>query len=132
MGLQLTDNFNSDEFGLNLTDQDLQNYFLLCRFVLEPVRARWGVVNITSGKRTADKNLSVSGVKDSQHLLGEACDFVCPYAASAPNGMGSVYYYIINELAWRGETIWYKRRGHCHVSLPRYNVHADFYINEKD
>lgn len=131
MNVQLTDNFNSSEFGLELTDQDLQNYYLLCKFVLEPVRARWGVVNITSGKRSSDKNALVGGVGTSQHLLGEACDFVCPYAASAPNGMGSVYFWIINDLHWIGETIWYKRRGHCHVALPRYSVHADHLILDK-
>lgn len=125
----LTEHFDSDEFGCE-TEQDRQNYYLLCKFILEPLRARWGVIKITSGKRSAAKQeqLRQQGYKPSstsQHLIGEAADFWCPYA----NGnMGQVYVYIVQDLRWPGEVIFYKRKGHIHVALPRYNSKADHYI----
>lgn len=128
----LTLNFDASEFGCE-SDQDKQNYFLLCSLLLEKVRARFGVVKVTSGKRSQaeQEDLKKRGYKPSetsQHLLGEACDFVCPYAVYP----GQVYVFIIDELKWLGQVIWYKRRGHVHVGLPRYNVKPNHFINEKD
>jgi len=48
----------------------------LCDRVLEPVRRRFGrPVIITSGYRNEELNKRVGGVRNSQHLLGEAADF---------------------------------------------------------
>lgn len=125
---QLTQNFHTFEFGQNLPEQVVQNYYLLCLLVLEFIRNKFGVVKITSGYREPQKNAAVGGVKDSQHTLGEAVDFICPYA---PNGMGEVFSYIRDTLKWQGECLWYKRRGHIHIALPRYDVKADFLILDK-
>ncbi len=122
--------FDSKEFGTNLSDQELQNFFLLCSLVLNFVRDEFGVVTITSGKRDKSHNADVGGVETSQHVLSEACDFVCPYAYGK-GGMGAVFSYIVNTLKHSGETLWYKRKGHIHVALPRYNVHADALILDK-
>ena len=124
--MKLGDFFDSSEFGTDLTDQDLQNYFLLCEFVLNPVRNEFGVVNITSGKRTKEEQerLKKQGYKPSetsQHLLGEACDFVCPYSYSR-GGMGAVYSYIVQVLKHSGQLFWYRKKGHVHVGLSRYNI----------
>ena len=46
----------------------------LCEHVLEPLRQRFGVIRITSGYRCERLNRAVGGVKNSQHLRGEAAD----------------------------------------------------------
>lgn len=40
----------------------------LCRDVLEPMRARFGVCTVTSGYRTRLHNHQVGGARDSRHL----------------------------------------------------------------
>lgn len=46
---------------------------------LEVVRIRLGApVIITSGYRSPALNAAVKGAKDSQHMRGEAADFICP------------------------------------------------------
>ena len=123
--MKITTNFDADEFGQALTAQGMQNYYLLCLLVLEKIRNRFGVVQITSGFRNEIENKRVGGSPTSQHLWAEAVDFVCPYAQS----MGEVFRFILDDLQWPGETIWYKRRGHVHVSLPHIGVKADQYID---
>lgn len=130
--MKLTEHFDSAEFvseadeNANIT----QHYYLLCLLVLEPVRIKFGSVYITSGYRTAQdqERLEREGYhpsKTSQHLFGEACDFVCPGV-----NMAEVYEFITKELAWPGETIYYPKRGHVHVSLPHIGVEADHFIQE--
>ncbi len=46
----------------------------LCTAVLEPLRARFGAIRVTSGYRCEALNRAVGGVETSQHLLGEAAD----------------------------------------------------------
>ncbi len=48
----------------------------LCEHVLEPLRARFGPIVISSGFRSPDVNRLVGGVASSQHLRGEAADLV--------------------------------------------------------
>jgi zinc D-Ala-D-Ala carboxypeptidase len=50
----------------------------LCVHVLEPVRARFGPVAMTSGYRAPAVNAAVGGSRDSQHCRGEAGDFRVP------------------------------------------------------
>ena len=48
---------------------------LLVDNVLDPLREAWGApIIVTSGYRCAALNKAVGGVKNSQHLLGEAAD----------------------------------------------------------
>lgn len=120
------------KFGEELPYHYRQNFFLLCVFLLNPVRERWGVTQITSGFRSPEdhQRLKEEGYNPSdtsQHRYGEAVDFICPYA---PNGMGEVYNWIISELKYKGEVIWYKKRGHIHGGLPRFNLKADKFIQE--
>lgn len=35
-------------------------------------------VHVSSGYRSPKLNVAVGGAKNSQHMLGEACDFTCP------------------------------------------------------
>ena len=45
-----------------------------CHFILEPARIEVGPIIINSGFRNEAVNRQVGGVKNSQHLLGQAAD----------------------------------------------------------
>ena len=94
--------------------------------VLEPVREAFGPVIITSGFRSDVANTLVGGEATSQHLRGKAVDFMCKN-----KNMLDVYKFIIDKLKWKGETLYYKIRGHVHVGLPEYGVKSDHLILDK-
>lgn len=54
------------------------NLQMLCRQVLEPIRAQFGPLLITSGYRAPQVNKLAGGQPSSQHTTGEAADFECP------------------------------------------------------
>lgn len=56
------------------TPEDVVRMKALCENVLEPLRKRFGVIRITSGFRCKALNIAVGGVKNSQHMKGEAAD----------------------------------------------------------
>lgn len=51
--------------------------------LLQLVRERWGRIRVSSGFRGPSLNAAVGGSKNSQHLKGEAVDFI-PLDASLP------------------------------------------------
>ena len=79
--IRLTAHFNLSEF-LNLkkypentpTLQALFNLKYGCQFLLEPARKQVGAIIINSGYRSPRVNTLVGGVKNSQHLIGQAAD----------------------------------------------------------
>lgn len=85
--LQLSPNFKLSEMirsqtavrkGINNmpTDEQIAALSLLCRKVLEPVRAHFGKpISVTSGYRGPALNKAVGGSKTSQHCFGQAVDF---------------------------------------------------------
>lgn len=56
------------------SDDAVANLRSLCIHVLQPVRDRFGVVNINSGFRSPAVNAGIGGAPGSQHTLGEAAD----------------------------------------------------------
>ena len=80
-GVRLSPHFKLGEF-LNLRKypqnipsmQEVVNMTYGCHLLLEPARIITGPLIINSGFRNADVNLKVGGVKNSQHLLGQAAD----------------------------------------------------------
>lgn len=65
-------------------DQE-RNLRLLVEFVLDPAREMLGLpITVTSGFRTPKVNALVGGVRNSQHMLGEAADIT---AGSKANNM---------------------------------------------
>lgn len=84
----LSENFKLYEFTKSATASKLgfennpspdvvANLRLLCEKVLQPLRTAYGKpIFITSGFRSRRLNNAVKGVFNSQHLFGEAADFV--------------------------------------------------------
>ena len=78
---KLSNHFTLDEF-LNVskypdnkpTMQDVVNMTYGCLMLLEPARQVVGPILINSGFRNPRVNALVGGVKNSQHLLGQAAD----------------------------------------------------------
>ena len=54
--------------------QDVANMTYGCLMLLEPARRVVGPIIINSGFRNARVNALVGGVKNSQHLMGQAAD----------------------------------------------------------
>ena len=88
--LQLSKNFLLSEFVRSATAKRnnihqqftieinvLVNIIYLTRFLLQPLREIIGPINITSGYRCTEVNIIVGGSATSQHLYGQAVDFVC-------------------------------------------------------
>lgn len=132
--MYLTPHFDLDEFKksksfrsiarrMEIPSRAQNSLYLLCLFILEPLRAEFGPLIITSGYRNAELNQAVGGSSTSQHCSGEAADIYLPKASSMEN----VYNFILDELEWEGEVIYYLKRGHIHVGLPNIMVEADQY-----
>lgn len=65
------------------TPEHLENIKVLCERVLEPIRAKFGPINISSGYRSKTLNHYIGGTLKSQHLEGKAADIDM-------DGMGTV------------------------------------------
>ncbi len=48
----------------------------LCRTIMQPIRDKFGPLKINSGFRGPSLNSAVGGQKNSQHMAGQAADFV--------------------------------------------------------
>jgi hypothetical protein len=86
----LTDNFGRWEFfvsrdyphlaGGAMYSRDIDKIddrlYLLAKFILQPIRDKFGKVDITSGYRDRDLNKAVGGKDNSLHLRGKAADIV--------------------------------------------------------
>ena len=104
------------------TKEQINRLYLLCVFGLEKLHNRFGGIVITSGLRSVELNRALGGVIDSQHLAGEAVDFVC----SKNYDMKVVYGYILNMMRWPGEVLYHESTGHIHLALPRFGLRADY------
>ena len=78
------------------TPEHLENIKALCEKVLEPIRAKFGPINISSGYRSKVLNHYIGGSLSSQHCEGRACDI-------DQDGMGGatnleIFHYIKDNL----------------------------------
>ena len=105
--MQLTAHFNLAEFtrsesakrhGVSNqpTPEHLQNIKTLCELVLEPIRARFGSINISSGYRSKVLNHYIGGSLRSQHCEGKAADIDQDGMPGATNK--EIFEYIKNNL----------------------------------
>jgi hypothetical protein len=83
--MKLTAHFDLSEFtrsesakreGLDNTptSEHLENIKILCEKVLEPIRLRFGSINISSGYRGKMLNHFIGGAVNSDHCVGRAAD----------------------------------------------------------
>jgi len=83
--MKLTAHFDLSEFtrsesakreGLDNTptSEHLENIKILCEKVLEPIRLRYGSINISSGYRGKMLNHFIGGSINSDHCVGRAAD----------------------------------------------------------
>ena len=83
--MKLTAHFDLSEFtrsesakreGLDNTptSEHLENIKILCEKVLEPIRMRFGPINISSGYRGKMLNHFIGGAVNSDHCVGRAAD----------------------------------------------------------
>ncbi len=96
-----------------------QNLLALVEHVLDPARERLGMpIIVNSGYRCPKHNAEVGGVKNSQHLKGEAADITC-----ADN---KKLLEIIKQLGNYDQLIRYKRPDgsirFIHVSWKRHGI----------
>ena len=90
MDLKISSNFLLSEFLRSATASNnnlhqqftiefnvLVNIIYLTANLLQPLRENVGPINITSGYRCPELNVIVGGSATSQHLYGQAVDFVC-------------------------------------------------------
>ena len=118
--MQLSTNFRLGEFTRSDTAKRLGienecssveqvlNLAYLCHMVLQPLRDRFGPIRITSGYRCPELNRAVGGVKNSQHLRGEAADIHLPSVEK-----GKEYLAFLKTLPAVDELIW-ERKGNTH------------------
>ena len=72
---QLTEFLNLEKYPDNLPSvQVLFNLKYGCQYLLEPARRIVGPIIVNSGFRNPRVNALVGGVKNSQHILGQAAD----------------------------------------------------------
>lgn len=118
----VTPNFDTSEFEVTSTGipnrlptRYVKRVAALCTAILQPLRDRFGPVEIHSGFRNKRVNAAVGGSKSSQHVTAEACDFHCPGADTA-----EVWEYIVRmtRMGWPvDQAIWYRdTTGHIHIS----------------
>jgi len=82
----------------NPSQDEIRNLKLLVQKVLQPVRDKFGVINVTSGFRSPGVNSAVGGSATSDHVHGRAADIQC-------EDMAAVFKYIRKNLPFK-QLIW--------------------------
>lgn len=78
------------------TPEHLANIKILCEKVLEPIRIKFGPINISSGYRSKVLNHYIGGSLSSQHCEGKAADIDMDDMSNATNK--EIFEYIKNSL----------------------------------
>lgn len=120
--MQLTEHFTLEEFEtsrlakrLNIKNRvpdftTAHNLYSLC-FLLEKIRKYIGKpIVITSGYRCPELNKAVGGVSNSQHMLGEACDFIICYPYSSKDVYSDIFTYLLEDSTFIDQCILYEKK----------------------
>ena len=125
--MRLTEHFKLSEFtnsstatarGIDNTpnEQQIANLKRICEEILEPLRAFAGQpIIIGSGYRSPALNKAVGGVKNSQHMTGEAADIHLP-----DNATGRKWFRWLMDNTHFDELIWEtsdRKRYWIHIAL---------------
>lgn len=78
------------------TPEHLENIKALCEKVLEPIRVKFGPINISSGYRSKVLNHYIGGSLSSQHCEGKAADLDQDGMGGATNV--EIFHYIKDNL----------------------------------
>lgn len=77
--MKLTEHFSENELDVANSSEEIKGAArILCFELLEPIRARWGEIGVTSGCRPEEHNAAVGGKATSFHLYEDgkaAADF---------------------------------------------------------
>ena len=85
------------------TPEHLQNLITLCEKVLEPIRMKFGSINISSGYRSKALNHYIGGSLNSQHCEAKAADIDMDGMGGASNT--EIFNYIKDSLDF-DQLIW--------------------------
>ena len=85
------------------TPEHLQNLITLCEKVLEPIRIKFGPINISSGYRSKALNHYIGGSLNSQHCEAKAADIDMDGMGGATNT--EIFNYIKDSLDF-DQMIW--------------------------
>lgn len=85
------------------TPEHLKNLITLCEKVLEPIRIKFGPINISSGYRSKALNHYIGGSLNSQHCEAKAADIDMDGMGSASNT--EIFNYIKDSLDF-DQLIW--------------------------
>lgn len=89
---------------------DIHHLTLLCRWILDPVREKYGKpIAVTSGFRSPFLNRLVGGVSTSQHMSGLAADLRC-------DDPKALFDLIAESDLPFDQLIYYRKRKFVHVS----------------
>lgn len=94
---------------------EIANLKALCVNVLQPLRDKFGAVNITSGYRAPAVNIGIGGSRNSDHCRGMAADLEIPGVTNR-----EVVAWIRSNLPFKQLILEYGDAGWVHVSYdPR-------------
>ena len=85
------------------TPEHLENIKVLCEKVLEPIRIKFGPINLSSGYRSKTLNHYIGGALNSQHCEGKAADIDMDGMAGVSNT--DIFNYIKDSLDF-DQMIW--------------------------
>lgn len=131
----LTKNFTLEELTItetglsNIPDNNaMERLLYLATYILQPIRDKCGILVVSSGYRSFEVNKAIGGALTSQHVLGEACDFI-----PQQEKIEDVFVWIRANMKY-GQVIEEHKNNKdwIHISLPRLgkkNNHAMIYEN---
>ena len=139
--MQLTAHFNLSEFtrsesakrhGVSNqpTPEHLQNIKTLCELVLEPIRARFGSINISSGYRSKMLNHFIGGALKSDHSFGFAADIDQDNTGSSYSN-NDLFHYIKDNLKFKQLIAEFPKDGKLgwvHISYDPNNLKQEILI----
>lgn len=117
---ELISSKTAEKWKINNRPLDISHYTNLMRLVVDFLQPLRNYLNlpliITSGYRVSSVNTFVGGIKNSQHLTGNAVDFYCPKLT-----VDSLYKAIKTKNLLYDQLIVYRKKGFIHVSLVEKN-----------
>ena len=133
---ELTKSATANRLKINNTpnEQEVQKLTQLAQTILQPIRDKYGKpIVVTSGFRCEKLNKAVGGVKNSQHVLGEAADITSLSDSITDNK--ALFNLIVQMLKDKeikvGQLIDEYGYNWIHISLPRSNKVNNQIIHKK-